>query len=244
MNEHAYHIKTDIFEGPLDLLLSLIEKRKLHISDVSLAKVADDFVQYINTHKEYPLAKTAHFLLIASTLILLKSKALLPTLELTLEEEESIEELERRVSLYKIFKSCGESLQQQFGAHRLFFREYKTQDKPLFSPPKDFSLATVSTSLESVIASLPKEERLPEKVVQKVVSLEDMMDRLATRITNSLSTGFREFSEFGRAEKVHVVVSFLAMLELVKQGIIAVEQQSQFGDITMEQQVVNTPHYE
>src|SRR5210317_1605912 len=96
MEGNVFQIKTEVFEGPLDLLLQLVEKRKLFINDVSLAKVTEDYIDYVNAVERFPMADAAQFILIASTLLLLKSKSLLPSISLTDEEEESIENLERR----------------------------------------------------------------------------------------------------------------------------------------------------
>ncbi|MEK7117749.1 MAG: segregation/condensation protein A, partial [Patescibacteria group bacterium] len=82
-----FKVKTGDFEGPLELLLELIEKRKLHINDVSLSQVADDFIAHIKSLEEFPMNDSADFILIASTLLLIKSKSLLPTLELTEDEK-------------------------------------------------------------------------------------------------------------------------------------------------------------
>jgi segregation and condensation protein A len=90
-------VKTEAFEGPLDLLLHLIEKRKLLINEVSLIKITDDYIEYIQSHDNISLKNNAHFILVASTLVLIKSKSLLPTLELTREEEQDIEDLEARI---------------------------------------------------------------------------------------------------------------------------------------------------
>ena len=79
MDGQEYTVKTEAFEGPLELLLNLIEKRKLFISDISLAQVADDYIEYINKQEDFPMASTADFILVASTLVLIKSKSLLPT---------------------------------------------------------------------------------------------------------------------------------------------------------------------
>ena len=83
----SFKVKTSSFEGPLDLLLDLIEKRKLFINDVSLAKVTDDFIAHIKQFDDLPMAESAHFILIASTLLLIKSKSLLQELNLTEEEK-------------------------------------------------------------------------------------------------------------------------------------------------------------
>src|SRR3989344_7208861 len=87
----SYRVKTEQFEGPLDLLLSLIEKRKLFINDFALSKVADDYIAHIRSFETYPMNDVANFLLVASTLVLIKSKALLPDLNLTTEEESDID---------------------------------------------------------------------------------------------------------------------------------------------------------
>src|SRR4051812_32375972 len=100
-------VKHEQFEGPLDLLLSLIEKRKLFINDISLAKVADDFINHIKNFEQFPIGESANFILIASTLLLIKSKSLLPTLQLTEEEQGSIEDLETRLKIYQRIKDGG-----------------------------------------------------------------------------------------------------------------------------------------
>ena len=100
----GYHVKTEQFEGPLDLLLSLIEKRKLFISDFSLSRVADDYISHIRTFERFPMNDVANFLLVASTLVLIKSKTLLPELDLTKEEETDIDDLKKRLALFEIFQ--------------------------------------------------------------------------------------------------------------------------------------------
>ena len=86
MHSAEFSIRTEVFEGPLDLLLTLIEKRKFLVNDISLAAVTDDFIKYMNMGEEVLLSERAHFVLTAATLLLIKSKSLLPTLELTEEE--------------------------------------------------------------------------------------------------------------------------------------------------------------
>src|SRR3989338_4435492 len=95
-------VKTEVFEGPLDLLLELIEKRKLLISDVSLAQVCDEYIAQINAMHEMPVGETAEFVSLAATLLLIKSHSLLPTLELSPDETGDIKELEYRLGLYQI----------------------------------------------------------------------------------------------------------------------------------------------
>jgi len=240
-----FKVTVGTFEGPLDLLLSLIEKRKLPINDVSLSKVADEYIEHINTQEEFPLFQTSHFVLVASTLLLIKSKSLLPTLELTEEEEADIEHLERRLKLYKQIKELSLSIKNNFGERVLFeAEESSTPNQPVFSPPQDTHLHSLSEAIVRVIKQLPKVERVPEAVVKKIISLEDVISNLTERISKNLRMSFSEFSGVGKAEKVEVIVGFLAMLELVKQGIINATQEGTFSDIHMETDTVGTPKYE
>jgi segregation and condensation protein A len=244
-----YLVKTHIFEGPLDTLLSLIEKRKLFINDISLAQVADDYIAYIKTLENFPIADSAHFILIASTLVLIKSKSLLPQLSLTEEEQHSIEDLEARLVEYQKYKALSRHLKERFGIHVEYLRLPSKDQIVVFTPDKNTSVARIRETIGSVIAQMPKKEFVPKAIVQKVVSLEEMMENLSTRITSAMKMSFKDFShstssgQAGQAHKIHVIVSFLAMLELVKQGIIAVRQDKDFHDIEIETQTVTTPRY-
>jgi segregation and condensation protein A len=238
-----YHVKTHIFEGPLDTLLSLIEKRKLFINDISLAQVADDYISYVRSLSDFPLADSAHFVLIASTLVLIKSKSLLPNLSLTEEEQSNIDDLEDRLKQYQKYKALSLHLKERFGINTEYLRLPSKEKIVVFTPDKNTSVTRISEVIKSVIVGMPKKEFVQKAVVQKVISLEEMMDSLADRITKSMKMSFRDFAGVGKVEKVNVIVSFLAMLELVKQGIIQVRQDKDFHDIEIETQTVGVPKY-
>jgi len=242
-----YQVKTHIFEGPLDTLLSLIEKRKLFINDISLSQVADDYIAYIkqreNVADNFPIADSAHFILIASTLVLIKSKSLLPNLTLTEEEEHSIEDLEARLTEYQKYKALSVHLRERFGIHTEYLRLPSKEKVIVFAPDKNTTISCLYETISSLILEIPKIEFVPKAVVQKVISLEEMMEDLRERITASLKMSFKDFAKVDKAEKVSVIVSFLAMLELVKQGIISVRQDHDFHDIEIETQVAGVPKY-
>ena len=239
-----YTVKTSVFEGPFDLLLTLIEERKLLVSDISLATVTDDYIRHINEQKGIALGETAHFILVASTLLLIKSKSLLPVLSFTSEEEGDVQDLEKRLQLYEKFRRFSTHIRDLFGKKILFSRsDTKLQLDPVFSPSKDVSLASLREAAGRVLAALPKEETLPEKAVEKVMSLEEMMGNLSERIGKALQMSFRDFAGVGKTEKVNVIVSFLAMLELVKQGALSVLQSEHFSDIEMTSDNVAAPKY-
>ncbi len=245
MPPSSYQLKLDVFEGPLDLLLTLIEKRRLVINDISLASVADDFIEYVSGHKEFPVPEAAHFVLIASTLLLIKSKSLLPVLELTTEEVATIDDLEKRLSLYRYYRELSGMLRNVFGKSFLFSRDTNRRiEHPVFSPHAAITKEGILAAARRVFEDAPAEETaLPKAMVKKVMSLEEMISTLAGRIQASMQLSFKEFAGLGKAEKVHVIVGFLAMLELVKQGVIAVEQQGRFSDIIMETDTIGTPKY-
>jgi segregation and condensation protein A len=239
----TFSIKLGSFEGPLDLLLDLIEKRKLFISDISLAKVTDDFIAHIKQFECMPMGESAHFILIASTLLLIKSKSLLPSLNLTEDEQGDIRDLETRLKIFKRIKEASRHVQQLFGGDMIFPQSQSRPVSPVFTPAPQFTLEKALYSLKDLINRLPKKEVLPKHVVEKVVSLEDMIGTLTTRITSHLRMSFNEFTKENKENRVNVIVSFLAMLELVKQGIMYVSQESTFSDIQMETKDVAVPRY-
>jgi len=246
MSESNFVIKTEHFEGPLELLLSMIEKRKLFINDFSLAQIADDYVGYINKAGEFPLRDISNFIVIASTLILIKSKSLLPNLELTSEEEESIEDLERRLKEYKLIKSLSYHIKERFGMN-IIFSSPSIQAKPVFHPDETITKKSLLEALEETINRFPKKEKKenPKASIKKVISLEEMINDLTGRIKSNLKMTFKDFSKnVSKGEKVNTIVGFLAVLELFKGGIINLTQDKNFSDIHIENQDVGLPRYE
>ena len=121
---HHYKNKEQLFEGPLDLLLDLIEKEKLDITDIALAQVADQFISYLEGSKEdITPGYLSSFILVAGKLILIKSKAILPMLELEKEEEEDIEELKLRLREYQRFKEISKEIKRLAERKEMFFEE-------------------------------------------------------------------------------------------------------------------------
>lgn len=243
MEPKSFQIKTPVFEGPLDVLLDMIEKRKLLINDVSLAKVADDFINYIKNLDNFPIADTAHFILIASTLLLIKSRSLLPTIELSEEERGDIVNLEARLKLYQEIRRLTSEVKERFGLKPMFLLN-PISIKPVFAPDNSISIGALSNSIKEVMNNLPKIQVLPKAIIKKVLSLEETISKLTERISNNLKISFRDFAGIGKTEKVNVIVSFLAMLELVKQGLISVKQENHFQDIEIENGLVKTPSYQ
>ncbi len=226
----AFTVKVGEFEGPLDLLLSLIEDRKMLVSDVSISSVADDFLSYVQAQGAFPLGQATHFVLVAATLLLLKSRALLPVLSLSNEEEGDVKDLEYRLRLYQAYRTFARALGGL--RERMFFGGGARTAEPLFTPSKDLSLQSIQEAIHRALQNAPTKEITKEVTVKSVVSLEDMMTRLSERIERALSLTFKDFAG-SPEDKREIVVGFLAMLELVKRGLVMVNQEQSFGDIHM-----------
>lgn len=238
-----FEVKTDIFSGPLDLLLHLIEKRKLLINEVSLAKITDDYINHIKKIGSISISNESHFVLIASTLLLIKSKSLLPTIGLTEEEEQSIEELERRLKIYKLIKSIEPEIQNMFFKKPSYFKRYIRTEEINFRPTNQIEKSILLKIIEKLITSLPIKEEVPIAMIKKIVSLEDMINKLTDRVRQKINTTFKEFSNFDKEDKINIIVGFLAMLQLVKDGIIEVEQKTDYSDINIQTKEFITPNY-
>jgi len=238
----TFVVKQQHFEGPLELLLDLIEKRKLFINDISLAKVTDDYIGYIQNTENITLAENAHFILTAATLVLIKSRSLLPNLELSEEEKYDVEELERRLKIYKLIREKSSSVKEIFGKNILYAIGERGKI-PVFAPHKRMTLPNIISAMKDVLQNLPKTEFLPKTVVKKIMSLQEMIESLTKRISSNLKMSFKEFTGGGKEEKINIIISFLAMLELVKRGLINARQEKHFEDIVMENETVELPRY-
>jgi segregation and condensation protein A len=237
-----FKVNVGDFEGPMDILLRLIEERKLHISQVSLAAVADNFIAYMQTLDAGRKGELANFILIAATLMLIKSRSLLPTLEVTPEEQESMAELEQRLKLYQETKRLADGLRKLFGRQIIFSPEAGRQRTPVFAPTPEVTPGGLLAALREALKNLPQPEKIPQVVVKKVLSLEEAIGNLTTRVQTALRLSFRQFVG-SQKDKVNIIVSFLGLLELVKQGIVAVEQSAQFDDIQIESTETGVPKY-
>jgi len=239
--EQKFLIRTPAFEGPYELLIQLIEDRKLLVNDLSLAQVTDDFIQHVKSQADFPMEDAADFIQVAATLLLIKSKSLIPDLELTGDEEQDVDDLKHRLEAYEKAREAAKLLSALFGRSVLVSAGERTPDV-VFAPSKDLTLAGLENALKEALAALEKEEVRPEVRVRPLVTIEEMMDRLMERVQTSLTMSFKDFSGSAK-EKVEVIVSFLAMLELVKQGAIDVAQHATFSDINITNLKANTPRY-
>lgn len=241
--ETEFELEIGEFKGPLEVLLELVEKRKMHINDISLSHVADAFIEHMNSEEKFPMADSAEFILIASTLLLIKSKSLLPNLELTEEEKGDIYDLEKRLELYKSYKNASELVRAIFGRNPLYFAGERKVRKVIFSPTTEINIENILLTINTLLRNAPKPEFLPKIAVRKTISLEEVIENLSSRVQKSLKTSFKDFAQKDKSDKIQVIISFLAMLELVKRGSMRVSQESHFADIEMESESLGVPKY-
>ncbi len=211
--------KLDEFEGPLDLLLHLISKNKLSIVDVALAKITDQYFEYINTWQEENIDFSSEFLVIASELLYIKSKFLLPKHD---EEEGNTEDPEKdllmRLKEYKLFKKTAEKIKdRQFESKYIFFRlaePIKFKAKPMKEMPKDKLLTSLFNLAERKALMLPpSKENLKDVVVKKPTSIFAKVKDILRTIKKKTKLKYKEIFKGTKSDRV---ASFLALLELIK----------------------------
>lgn len=230
----AYRIKIEKFEGPLDLLLELIEKEKMDITEVSLSKVADQYLQYLEKAEEINPANLADFLSVAAKLILLKSKALLPEIEIEEEDEESIEDLKLRLQEYKRFKEAAQVLAALYkNKDRLFERTYIGNVAHAFYPGEQLDQNAILLAAQGLSRVLDKFERLRKETVRATVSIKEKISDIQSMLSAQTKFRFNSIIEKSKS-KVDAIVSFLALLELIKQKLVMVRQSANFSDIEIE----------
>ncbi len=237
-----YSIKTEHFEGPLELLIELVEKRKLLINNISLAEVTDEYIAKVSEMQEQSLPNTAQFITLAATLLLIKSKSLLPVLELTDEEETTIHDLEDRLRQYQIYRDIAQGLQAEFGSTMMYEPEYTPPREPLFLPDTFCNPDALAEAMERIITNLPKPQVKQVATVKQTITLEEMMDNLRHRIERQVKTSFFKMKA-EEPEHKNVIVGFLAILELFKQGNLIITQVTKFEDIEIEVDRAATPRY-
>lgn len=227
------NFKLEKFEGPLALLLELIEKEEMDITEISLAKIADQYIEYIRKAETLRPDELADFLVVAAKLLLIKSRALLPFLKG--EEEEEIQEFEQQLKMYKEFLEAAKKIEAIIGKKRFSFaREFNRQaflaSARLFSPPKNLTAGDLENVFGEIIKSIKPAELLKEKSLEPMVNIEDKILVIQQILLQKIKISFNNILA-GAKNKTEMIVSFLAMLELIKQKDIMAAQTEMFGEI-------------
>ncbi len=226
-----YKVQLEEWQGPLDLLLQLIEHQEMDITKISLSQVADQFISYMNA-KPLQLEETADFLVVAAKLIYIKSKALLPTLNL--EEDDGID-LEKQLKMYKEYLEAAKKIQKIILKKNYCFSKEKFPEgitSQVFYVPKSITASKLQNVFFQVINRIKPIVELPKRVIEKSIKLSERIQHIKDLIFREASTTFCKMLGESKS-KTEKIVNFLAVLELVKQKVIDVEQHELFDDITM-----------
>ena len=244
------NVKLQVFEGPLDLLLHLIDKNKVNIYDIPIVEITNQYMEYIAEMKRRDLNVLSEFLVMAATLIDIKSKMLLPSDPDSEEEEEDPRaELVQQLLEYKMYKCMAYELKdRQMDAQRTMFKEPTIPEEVLaYQEPvdieelvSDITLAKLNDIFQSIMKK--QTEKIDPvrskfgKMEKEEVSLEDKMDYLLEYATSHKHFSFRSLLE-AQCGKVEIIVTFLAILELMKMGKIFISQERIFDDIKIDSRV-------
>ena len=232
MQASTLTVQLPVFEGPLDLLLHLIERAELDITRVALAQVTDQFLAVLHTMEEQRMDLAAAFIVVASRLLQIKSEALLPRPpEREAGEEDPGEALARQLRLYKQFKDVARLLNQRDsdGLHT-YLRMAPPPKVPLKLDWSRISLLGLKQAAEKVLAVRPEPPPLGTMVKPPTVTIRDQIRRIVGSIRTEGRAVFQSLMQ-GVRSRIEVVVAFLAMLELVKRRHVIARQTDLFGDI-------------
>ncbi|MCX6784964.1 MAG: ScpA family protein [Candidatus Komeilibacteria bacterium] len=226
----AYSVKVGEFEGPLDLLLQLVENEELSITEVALSKVTEQFLAVVEA-SSLPTEELADFLLVAAKLLLLKSQALLPELAGEVEEAGS---LANQLKIYQQYYRASKVVEARLKEQQFCY----APRSPLqlltvqFRPPQGLTVEQLGNLFARLIAGLKPLVQLPQIMINRTISLSEKISRIWLLVKDKARLGFQHLVS-SSTDKTELIVTFLAILELTKQKQIAVEQTGLFSEITI-----------
>lgn len=238
LESKKYELRLDNFEGPLDLLCYLIDKNKMDIYKVSISDITDQYIQYLKTQEELNLEIASEFLVMASTLLLVKSKGLLPKDD---EEEEEIteEELLRRIIEYKKYKEITKVFRERIQVFSK--RLYKIPDKvelPKQELEKEFTMNDIVNRYKLLVEKNENKKNENKANIDKIAvydtfSVSDKVKDIFRELVRKPKFVFNKLFSISEKPKAEVVTAFSGVLELSRRNKINAEQKEIFGDIVI-----------
>ncbi len=224
------HVQDEQFSGPLDLLLQLIEREEMDISQVSLGKITDQYIAELQQMEELPVDELADFLVIAAKLLLIKSRLLIPG-ETPIDDAGV--ELERQLRMYKAFVDATKHITKLYNRHRVVYpREGYALLEPIFNPPDGMQPNDLRGMFAEVLKELEPITRLPQTVIVRTINIRQKIQQITERLLNEKTTSFHDLLKQAK-NKTEVIVTFLAMLEMVKLRTAAVVQDTLYSNVTV-----------
>ena len=234
-----YEIKIENFEGPLDLLCHLIEKNKMDIYDINLNEITEQYIQYLNEMEEMNLEIASEFIVMASTLLYLKSKNLLPKQE-NEEEEVTEEELIRRIIEYKKFKEISNVLKQNYiETGNRYYKEQEKIELPKQKLEKNYDEKIIPKIYKNLIEKKRSKINQNAKNIEKIALVENYsvaskVKEMYKVLVKQKRFVFNKLFSVNKRSKQEVVTAFSGLLEMSRRKKVETEQEELFGDITVE----------
>jgi len=224
MNE----IKLEKFEGPLDLLLQLIELEKLNITEVSLSKVTEQFLLYLDKLEEERSEELAEFLVIATKLVYMKSRVLLPYLN---KEEDNGPSLADQLKLYQSYVEASKKMNVLWQQNKVAYGRIEPPIKSVeFKLPENSAAKNLHKAMEKLVAKLRPPTPLPKITIDRAISVKQKVESIWNALKEHKKVSFRDL--LGSSQnKTDVIVSFLALLELMRDQKAYIHQDDIFGDM-------------
>ena len=228
-----YQVKLEKFEGPLDMFLQLIEQADLDITEVSIAKVVEQFMIYLEQVEEKNPEELADFLVVAAKLLLIKSRALLPNLSLG-DEDDGLN-LESQLKIYKKYYDASKIIEKILAEKKVLFTREKipVDVEVIFNPPESLTGEKLQKIFLEILKEIEPIIRLPKKSMLRAISIKEKIENIRNRIFSALSLNFKDLVAESK-NRTDVIITFLGVLELVKQRVVIVKQDSMFEEIIIE----------
>ena len=240
LETNKIQIKIENFEGPLDLLCHLIDKNKMDIYDINLDEITNQYIEYINQMEKHKLAVSSEFLIMASTLLLIKSKGLLPNTENSNEEELTEEELIKRIIEYKKYKEMTIKLKEMYNEYsKRVFRNKENIELPKQTLEKNYDKEIISSLYEKVIKSYKDKINLNAQNIERIAikdtyTVGSKVKEMFRELIRKPKFIFNKMYTLSKCNKVEVVTAFTGLLELSRRNKVQTTQEELFGDITVE----------
>ena len=234
-----YEIKLENFEGPLDLLCHLVDKNKMDIYQVNISKITDQYMEYIKQMEEQKLEVTSEFIIMASTLLYIKSKGLLPN-EVEEEAELTEEELVRRIIEYKKYKEIAKKLREYYEINcKRFYKLPELIELPKQKIEKTYQIQDISTKYEMLWKR--NEEKMNQNAnnIEKIKVLEQYtvaskVKQMFKELLKKPRFIFNKLFSINQCPKEEVVTAFSGLLELTRRNKVVANQEKTFGEIVVE----------
>ena len=240
LETNKIQIRIENFEGPLDLLCHLIDKNKMNIYDINLNEITDQYIEYINQMQKEKLAISSEFLIMASTLLLIKSKGLLPNSDSDGEEELTEEELIRRIIEYKKYKEITSKLREMYDMYSdRIFRIQENIELPKQNLEKNYEKEVIIELYKNAIERFENKKNINAQNIERIAikdtyTVGSKVKEMFRELIRKPRFVFNKMYTLSKCNKVEVVTAFTGLLEMSRRNKVITEQDELFGDIMVE----------